>query len=35
MDRIKNNQKFDLYYNFLVQENEKYNLTSIIEKEEA
>jgi len=35
MDRIKNNQKFDIYYNFLVQENEKYNLTSITEKEEA
>ena len=35
MDRIKNNQKFDIYYNFLVQENGKYNLTSITEKEEA
>ena len=35
MDRINNNEKFKLYYNFLVQENEKYNLTSITEKEEA
>jgi 16S rRNA (guanine527-N7)-methyltransferase len=35
MDRINNNEKFSLYYNFLVQENEKYNLTNITEKEEA
>ena len=35
MDRIKNNELFKLYYDFLVQENEKYNLTSITEKEEA
>lgn len=35
MDRILNNQKFSLYYDFLVQENQKYNLTSITEKEEA
>lgn len=35
MDRIKNNKLFQLYYDFLVQENEKYNLTSITEKEEA
>ena len=35
MERIINNEKFSLYYNFLVQENEKYNLTSITEKEEA
>lgn len=35
MNRINNNEKFNLYYNFLVQENEKYNLTSITEKEEA
>ena len=35
MDKILNNEKFLLYYNFLVQENEKYNLTSITEKEEA
>ena len=35
MDRINNNEKFSLYYNYLVQENEKYNLTNITEKEEA
>ena len=35
MDRIKNNELFQLYYDFLVQENEKYNLTSITEREEA
>ena len=35
MDRIINNEKFLLYYNYLVQENEKYNLTNITEKEEA
>ena len=35
MDRINNNEKFSLYYNFLVQENEKYNLTNITEKEEV
>ncbi len=35
MDKIINNSKFELYYNFLVQENEKYNLTSITEREEA
>lgn len=35
MDRIINNEKFSLYYNFLIEENKKYNLTSITEKEEA
>ena len=35
MDRINNNEKFSLYYNFLIQENEKYNLTNITEKDEA
>lgn len=35
MDRIKQNIKFELYYNYLIQENEKYNLTNITEKEEA
>ena len=35
MDKILNNEKFLLYYNFLVQENEKYNLTNITEKDEA
>ena len=35
MDRINNNEKFSLYYNYLIQENEKYNLTNITEKEEA
>lgn len=35
MDRIINNDKFSLYYNFLIEENKKYNLTSITEKEEA
>jgi len=35
MDRINNNEKFNIYYNYLVQENEKYNLTNITEKEEA
>lgn len=35
MDRIINNELFKKYYTFLVEENEKYNLTSITEKEEA
>jgi len=35
MDRINNNEKFNIYYNYLVQENEKYNLTNITEKEEV
>lgn len=35
MERIKNNEKFKLYYNFLIQENEKYNLTNITNEEEA
>ena len=35
MERIKNNDKFKLYYDFLVQENEKYNLTNITEQNEA
>lgn len=35
MDRINNNEKFSLYYNYLIQENEKYNLTNITEKDEA
>lgn len=28
-------QRFDVYYNYLVQENEKYNLTAITEKSEV
>lgn len=35
MNRITNNILFEKYYTFLVEENEKYNLTSITEKEEA
>ena len=35
MERIKNNDRFKLYYDFLVQENEKYNLTNITEQNEA
>ena len=35
MDRINNNEKFEMYYNYLIQENEKYNLTNITNKEEA
>ena len=35
MDRIINNEKFEKYYKFLVEENEKYNLTNITVKEEA
>ena len=29
METIQNNDKFYKYYNFLIQENEKYNLTNI------
>ena len=29
----KNKEKFELYYNFLAEENKKYNLTAITEKE--
>lgn len=32
---IKNKEKFDLYYEFLVSENEKYNLTSITKYSEV
>lgn len=35
MERILNNDKFKLYYDFLVQENAKYNLTNITEQNEA
>lgn len=35
MDRIYNNEKFNIYYDFLISENQKYNLTSITDKEEA
>ena len=35
MDRIINNPKFKLYYDYLVSENEKYNLTSITLEKEA
>lgn len=35
MDRIINNELFNKYYTFLVEENNKYNLTSITEREEA
>lgn len=35
MEQIKNNYQFEQYYNFLVQENEKYNLTNITNKEEV
>lgn len=31
----KNKDKFDMYYSFLVEENKKYNLTAITEKEEV
>ena len=31
----KNKNKFDMYYSFLVEENKKYNLTAITEKEEV
>ena len=30
-----NNEKFLIYYNYLIEENKKYNLTSITQKEEA
>ena len=29
----KNKEKFELYYNFLIEENKKYNLTAITDKE--
>lgn len=32
---LKNNEKFEKFYNFLVQENEKFNLTAITEKSEV
>ena len=32
---IKNKELFDIYYNYLVEENEKYNLTSITKYEEV
>ena len=32
---IMNNKQFDVYYEFLVSENQKYNLTSITEKKEV
>lgn len=35
IDNIKSNQLFDEYYKFLIEENEKYNLTAITEKEEV
>lgn len=35
MERILNNDKFKIYYNFLIEENKKYNLTSITDEKEA
>ena len=35
IDNIKSNQLFDEYYKFLIEENEKYNLTAITEKDEV
>lgn len=35
IDNIKSNKLFDEYYKFLIEENEKYNLTAITEKEEV
>ena len=35
IDNIKSNNLFDEYYKFLIEENEKYNLTAITEKEEV
>lgn len=35
MEQINNNDKFYKYYNFLIQENAKYNLTNITNKEEV
>lgn len=35
IDNIKSNQFFDEYYKFLIEENEKYNLTAITEKDEV
>ena len=34
-ENIKSNQLFDEYYKFLIEENEKYNLTAIKEKDEV
>ena len=33
--KIKNNEKFNVFFEFLVQENEKFNLTNITEKNEV
>lgn len=35
MEQIINNEKFKTYYNFLISENQKYNLTSITNEEEV
>lgn len=35
LNNIENNELFEKYYSFLVSENEKYNLTSITEKNEV
>ena len=35
METIQNNDKFYKYYNFLIQENEKYNLTNITNEKEV
>lgn len=35
IDNIKSNQLFDEYYKLLIEENEKYNLTAITEKDEV
>lgn len=35
MEQIINNEKFKIYYNFLISENQKYNLTSITNEEEV
>ena len=34
-EKIKNEQKFNVFFEFLVQENEKFNLTNITEKSEV
>lgn len=35
IDNIRENKLFECYYNFLVEENEKYNLTAITDKDEV
>ena len=35
LNLVEVSQKFEMYFNILVEENEKYNLTAITEKEEV